>query len=151
MAYKISKMELWSAALEDRPGGLAEKLEPLAAAGADLPFILARRQSHQPGKGVVYVGGIKGAKATKAATAAGFTKPADMAALQVHGPSKAGAAAVIMRALADGGVNVRGMSAVAIGRNGVVNLAFDSTADADNAAKLIKSAGAKPKAKAKKK
>jgi hypothetical protein len=46
---------LWAAMLQDRVGGLAGKLAPLAAAGANLEFIIARRAPEQPGRGVVFV------------------------------------------------------------------------------------------------
>lgn len=43
MALKVSKAEVWSAAVDDRVGGMADRLEPLAGAGADFEFVLARR------------------------------------------------------------------------------------------------------------
>ena len=49
MAYQITKEDVWSGDVADRPGGLAEKLEPLANAGVDLGFMISRRAPDLPG------------------------------------------------------------------------------------------------------
>jgi len=41
-------------------------------------------------------------------------------------------------ALAGAGINLRGISAAALGRRAVSYFAFDSTADADNAMRVLK-------------
>ena len=62
---KITRAVIWAAHIEDRPGGLAEKLEALAQAGANLDFILARRAPESPGMGVVFVAPLKGERQLK--------------------------------------------------------------------------------------
>jgi len=65
--------------------------KPLADAAVDLSFLIARRYSHLPGKGVVYLGGVSGVKAVmKAAETAGLQKTTDLVALRVEGPKHAG-------------------------------------------------------------
>ncbi|MCK7577089.1 MAG: hypothetical protein MZV65_15495 [Chromatiales bacterium] len=49
------RVEVWAASIEDKPGSLATILAGLREAGADLNFILARREPDQPGQSVVYV------------------------------------------------------------------------------------------------
>jgi hypothetical protein len=44
------------------------------------------------------------------------------------------------RALAAAGINLRGVSAAALGRRTVTYFAFDSAADADNAVRVLKKA-----------
>ncbi|HKB05594.1 MAG TPA: ACT domain-containing protein [Gemmataceae bacterium] len=141
MAYDVTKVEVWTRELDDRAGSLAAALEPLANAGVDLVFMIARRYSHLPGKGVVFVGGITGAKATKAAEAAGFKKSTDLAGLRVEGPNKPGDAHRVASLLAQAGINLRGVSASVIGSKYVLIMAFDSAADADKAAAVLKGAG----------
>ena len=145
MAYTVSKVEIWTGEIEDQVGGLAGKLEPLANAGADLEVVIARRQPDRPGKGVVFVGPVPGAKARQAATAAGLSKAGNMAALRVEGPNKAGAGYRLTRALADSGLNLRGLSAAVLGSKFVAYLAFDSDGDADKASRLLRAAGSKRK------
>ena len=143
MPQAVKKLAVWTGEIDDRVGGLASKLEPLARAGVDLQFLVARRQPHLPGRGVVFLSGISGAKGSKAAAAAGLTKAGDVVALRVEGPNKAGAASQIMRRLADAGINLRGVSAGVMGKKFQLFLAFDNAADADKAARSLRAAGGK--------
>jgi len=43
MKFKITRAEMWKATIDDRPGGAASVLDPVARAGANLEFALARR------------------------------------------------------------------------------------------------------------
>jgi hypothetical protein len=141
MPFTISKVDVWTCAIDDTAGSLAAVLEPLATAKVDLTFLIARRRTLVPGKGVVFLGGIKGAKGTKAAAAAGLTKATDITGLRVEGPNKAGDCHRVTRLLADAGINLRGVSASVIGKKYVLILAFDGEDDATKATKLLRSAG----------
>jgi hypothetical protein len=143
MPYEVKKLDVWTGEIDDKVGGLASKLEPLAQVGVDLQFLVGRRQPHLPGRGVVFLSGISGAKGTKAAAAAGLAKAGDVVALRVEGPNKAGAASQIMRRLADAGINLRGVSAGVMGKKFQLFLAFDNAADADKAARSLRAAGGK--------
>jgi hypothetical protein len=138
MALKVSRVDTWAATIEDRPGGLARKLEALAAGGANLEMVIARRTHDKPGMGVVFVAPIKGARATRAAAAAGFAKAASLHSLRAEGPDRPGLGAAITRALAEAGINLRGLTAAAIGRKCVVYLAIDAAEDAARAAGILR-------------
>jgi predicted amino acid-binding ACT domain protein len=60
--------------------------------------------------------------------------------VRVEGPDRAGLGAKMSDALAGAGINVRGISAAAIGRRGVTYFAFDSAEDSDAAVRLLKKA-----------
>jgi hypothetical protein len=138
MTLKVSRTDTWAAAIDDRPGGLGDKLTALAAAGANLEFIIARRAPEQRGRGVVFVTPLKGAKQTKAAKAAGFQKTGSLHTLRVQGPDRPGTGAKLTRALAQAGINLRGFSAAALGRQYVAHLALDTAADAAKVAAALK-------------
>ena len=138
MALKVTRVDVWAASIEDRPGGLAGKLAPLAEAGAQLEFVIARRASERPGTGVVFVTPLKGAAQIGAAKKAGFEKTESLHSLRVEGPDQPGLGAKMTQALAQAGINLRGLSAAAIGPRCVVHLALDSTADATKASRLLK-------------
>jgi len=140
MALKATKAEIWVATIEDRAGGAAEKLEALANGGANLEMLLARR-TDQPGQGVMFVTPVKGAKAVKAAQAAGFGKPENIHSVRIEGGDKPGLGAKIARALGDAGISFRGVSAVAIGRNFISYIACDSAEDATRALSALKKVG----------
>jgi hypothetical protein len=143
MAYSVKKIEVWTGDISDRVGGLAAKLASLAEAKADLTFVVARRQPHQPGMGVVFLGPIKGSKQSEAARAAGLSPAPNLTALQVEGANKPGECYRLAKVIADGGINLRGLSAETIGSKFAVTMAFDNEQDADQAVKLVRSAGSK--------
>jgi hypothetical protein len=140
MPYSIRKVDVWVAEIDDRPGGLAEKLEALAKAGANLEFIISRRAPDKPGKGVVFLTPIRGTKQTRAATEAGFGTTDSLHSLRVEGPDRPGLGIKMTGALADAGINLRGLSAAALGRKSVCYFAFDSAVDAATAVKLLRKA-----------
>ena len=115
-----------------------EAVATVAEAGANFDFVLARRTPERPGDGILFVAPVKGAKAAKAAQAAGFAKPGDIHPLRIEGADKAGSMAAIARALADAGISFRGLSAAAIGRKFVAYLALDSAEAAAKAASVIR-------------
>lgn len=138
MPLKVQKVDTWAAPLKDKPGGLAEKLDVLAKAGADLEFVVARRAPDKPGKGVLFVTPIKGAGAIRAARAAGFKKSNHLHTVRLEGADKLGAGSRITRALADKGVNLRGLSGAAFNKKIVAYLALDSAADAAKAIRVLR-------------
>jgi hypothetical protein len=138
MKLKVSRTDTWATVIDDRPGGLADKLAALAAAGANLELIVARRAPEQRGSGVVFVTPLKGAKQIKAAEAAGFQKTKSLHSLRVEGADKPGMGAKLSRALAEAGINLRGLSAAALGKRYVSHLALDTAKDAAKAAAVLK-------------
>jgi hypothetical protein len=138
MKLNVSRRDTWAAVIDDRPGGLADKLAALAAAGANLELIIARRAPEQRGSGVVFVTPLKGAKQIKAAEAAGFQSTDSLHTLRVEGPDKPGMGVKLTNALAEAGINLRGLSAAALGKRYVSYLALDTVADATKAAAVLK-------------
>jgi hypothetical protein len=135
---QVERMDTWAASLEDQPGTLATKLEALAKAGVNLEFIIARRTPEKAGSGVVFVIPIKGAAAARAAKAAGFEKTEVLNTVRVEGTHKPGQGALLTRALAGQDINLRGLSAAAIGQKFVAYLALDSVEDAKKAMGILK-------------
>jgi hypothetical protein len=140
MPYSVKKVEVWAGEVADRPGGLAEKMDALSGSGANFEFMIARRAPDKPGTGVVFVTPIRGAKQKRAAQGAGFATSGSLHSVRVEGPDKAGLGAKMAQALAEAGINMRGVSAAALGRRSVGYFAFDSVADADNAVRVLKKA-----------
>jgi hypothetical protein len=138
MGLKATRNEVWIATIEDQAGGAAPVLEALAQSKINLEMVFARRLPEQPGKGMLIVGPIKGAKAQKAALAAGVAKTGAMHGVRVEGGHRPGLGAGITRALGDAGISFRGISAHAIGRKFVCNIALDTPEDAERAVKLLK-------------
>jgi hypothetical protein len=140
MAYTIKKVEVWAGEIADRPGGLASTLAAMQAAGSNIEFVVARRAAEKPGTGVVFVTPIRGAKQKAAAQQAGLSTSEGLHSVRVEGPDRAGLGAKMTDALGAAGINLRGISAAALGRRAVSYFAFDSAADADNAVRILKKA-----------
>lgn len=138
MAYTVKKVEVWAGEIADRPGGLASTLSALQAAGSNIEFVVARRAAEKPGTGVVFVTPIKGARQKAAAQQAGLSTSEGLHSVRVEGPDRAGLGAKMTDALGSAGINLRGISAAALGRRAVSYFAFDSGADADNAIRILK-------------
>ncbi len=137
MALKVERVDTWAASIEDRPGGLAAKLGALAGAGVNLEFVIARRAPDRAGSGVVFVTPVKGAAAVRAARRAGFEKTASLHTLRIEGPDKQGKGARLTQALAEAGLNLRGLSGAAIRKRFVTHIALDTAADAAKAARVL--------------
>ena len=140
MAVQITKADVWAGEIVDQPGGLAEKLEAIAKAGGNLEFVVARRQPDIPGTGVVFVAPLKGAAQVRVAKQIGLSKTDSLHSLRLEAPDRPGLGAKITRVVADAGVNLRGLSAAALGRRSVVYFAFDTQADAKKASQALKKA-----------
>jgi hypothetical protein len=138
MKLKVNRTDTWAATITDRPGGLADKLAALAAAGVNLEVIIARRAPEHRGSGVVFVTPVKGAKQVKAAKSAGFRKTGSLHSLRIEGPDQPGMGAKLTRALAQAGINLRGLSAAAFGKRHVTHLALDTAQEAAKAAAVLK-------------
>ena len=140
MAYSVKKVDVWAGEIADRPGGLASTLAAMTKAGANIEFVVARRAPDKPGTGVVFMTPIKGAKQKTAAQQAGLGTSESLHSVRIEGPDKAGLGAKLTDALAAAGINLRGISAAALGRRAVSYLAFDSAADSDTAVRILKKA-----------
>jgi hypothetical protein len=138
MAYSVKKVDVWAGDVADRPGGLAAAIAALSRAGANLEFLIARRAPDKPGTGVVFVTPIRGAKQKAAAQGAGLSLSDSLHSVRVEGPDRAGLGAKMTDALADAGINLRGVSGAAVGRRAVTYFGFDSAADADTAVRTLK-------------
>lgn len=138
MAIKVSRNEVWTATIDDRAGGAADALDSLARAKVNLEMVFARRTPENPGKGLLIVGPIRGAKAVKAAQAAGISRSETMHGVRIEGGDKPGLGAQITRALGDAGISFRGLLANAIGKKFISFIALDSADDAARAVALLK-------------
>ncbi|MGO9587085.1 MAG: amino acid-binding protein [Limisphaerales bacterium] len=136
---KAQRVDTWAVSIADKPGALAAKLKALSAAGVNLEFLIARRAPEKPRAGVIFVTPIKGAKQCGAAGAAGFKKARNLHTVRVEGSDKRGQGAQLAQALAAKGLNLRGLSAAAIGKKFICHIAVDKGADAAKVMRVVKS------------
>ncbi len=140
MAYEITQEEVWAGTIEDRAGGLAEKLEAVSGVGVNLEFMIARRAPEEPGTGVVFMAPIRGEESTRAARQAGLSQWTSTRTLRIEGPDRPGLGALITSTVASEDINMRGFSGAMLADRSVFYLAFDSAADADKATEALTNA-----------
>ena len=138
MALKATKAEVWAVSIDDRAGGVADRLEPLAKAGANFEMVFARRTPENPGKGMLFVTPVRGAKVIRAAREAGMGSPQSIHSVRIEGSDQQGLGAKIARTLGQAGVSFRGISGIAIGRKFVSYVACDSAEDQAKAIAALK-------------
>ncbi len=129
MDLLVQKEEVWAASIEDKPGALGEVLSALADAGADLDFVIVRRAPEKPGTGVIFVTPLRGDREWSAAANLGFSVTSRLHSVRVEGPNKKGIVAAMAKAIGKAGINLRGMSAAAIGTQFVAHFGVDSAED----------------------
>jgi len=100
--------------------------------------VLARRAPETPGRGVVFVSPVRGVRRAAAAKKAGFRKSRSVCGLRVEGPDRPGLGAKLTGALAEAGINLRGLSAGVIGRRFVLHVALDRPGDAGKAKRALR-------------
>ena len=131
----VEHVDVWAAAIEDKPGQLAHLLTELREAGADLQFIIARRA--ESGKGVVFVTPLRGDREIAAAAQVGFNVAHTLHSVRIMGHDRPGVAAEVTQKLADGGINLRGFSLSVIGRLYLAYAAVDSLDDANKVIEIL--------------
>jgi hypothetical protein len=112
MDLLVGQVDVWAASIQDRPGALAGVLAALRDVGADLHFIIARRTLEALGKGVMFVTPLRGDQEIAAAAQVGFNVTQSLHSVRVTGTNRRGIAAELTQKLADGGINLRGFSAL---------------------------------------
>ncbi len=136
----VDSVDVWAASVKDKPGRLARVLAGLSEAGADLDFIIARRAPEKPGTGVVFVTPLRGDREVSAAATLGFNLTNSIHSVRIEGDNKPGVTAELTQKLAAEGLNLRGLSAAAIGPRFILYIGLDTAEDAAKAADILRNA-----------
>ena len=142
MALTVKEITLWRREIQNRPGMLAEVLDPLADARTDLTVLMAYRFPGDETRGAVELFPVSGKKATAAAKEAGLT-PADIPAVLVQGTNRPGVGFATTRAIADAGINLAFLVAHVIGSRFAAVYGFDSESDRRKAVSLLRKGASK--------
>ena len=138
MAFEINTVDVWTCEIEDRPGALADKLEALQRAGANLEFAILRPSSDiLSSTGLLFVAPVVGREQIRAAAESGLEKNASLHALRIAGADQPGLVAGIARTLADARINITALWAAAIGGSSALYVRVESGADAKRAAQIL--------------
>ena len=137
MELLVERVDVWAAPIQDRPGTVAALMKTLHKAGADLSFVIARRAPDKPGTGVVFVTPLRGEQEIRAASEAGFNVTNSLHSIRIMGQDKAGILAELAQALAEGGINLRGLTASVVGSQFVAYVGVDSLEEVNHAMHVL--------------
>ena len=137
MAVRVKRITLWRREGENKPGLLAETLEPLADAGADLQVVMGYRYPGRETAAAIELYPVTKKKTVTAAESAELSQY-PMPTLLVRGANKPGLGGAIGRVLADAGINVAFLMAQVIGKKYSAVIGFDKEEDAQRAETLIR-------------
>ena len=140
MDMLVDRVDVWTASIADKPGGLSRTLKGVYEAGADLDFVIARRAPDTPGTGAVFLTPIRGDREIEAASTLGFNLASSVDSVRVEGDNVPGAAVNIADVITNADINIRSFSAAVIGPRYIAYIGFDSSSDADRAAKVLQEA-----------
>src|SRR5215471_11833452 len=105
MPVTVKSISLWRKEAENKTGLLAQTLEPLAGAGADLGVVMGYRLPGSEAKAAIEIYPVSGRKMTAAASGAGLAD-AGIPTILVEGDNKPGLAHKIAQTIADAGVDM---------------------------------------------
>jgi hypothetical protein len=142
MAVSVKKAILWRGEVDNHPGMLANTLQPLSEAGADLQVVMAYRYHGGENKAAIELYPVSGKKAAAAAQTAGLA-PSSISTLLVEGDNRPGLGHAIAKAVGDAGINMSFVMAQVVGRRYSAVFGFENEPDASKAATLIKRATAR--------
>jgi predicted amino acid-binding ACT domain protein len=141
MSFKMQRVHVYHAEVEDKPGGIAAKLKPLAEAGAHLEYVYSQRSVGKAGMGDLYVAPLKTSAEIAAAKSAGLHEVGEPIVMRVEGDDKSGLGGRLTQAWEMAGINLHGLVMSVIGGRFVGYATFDSVADANKAATLLAELG----------
>lgn len=137
MNLLVERVDVWAAALPDKPGALAAVLAALRDAGANLQFVISRRSAEKRGSAVVFVTPLESDREIAAAATLGFNVTQRLHSVRIFGEDRPGVAAELTQRLADAGINLRGFSASVIGKRFAAYVGLDSIEDTIKALEVL--------------
>jgi len=141
MSFKMQRVHVYHAEVEDKPGGIASKLKMLAESGAHLEYVYSQRSLSKPGVGDLYVAPLQGSAQTTAAKAVGLHEVPEPIVMRVEGDDKSGLGGRLTQAWEIAGINLHGLVMSAVGGKFIGYATFDTVADANRAATILAELG----------
>ena len=141
MSFKMQRVHLFHAEVEDKQGGVSSKLKKLAEAGAHLEYVYSQRSATRSGMGDLYVAPLHGNGEVAAARSAGMHEVSEPIVMRVEGDDKAGLSGRLTQAWEMAGINLHGLVMSVIGGKFVGYATFDTVSDANRAATILAELG----------
>src|SRR3954454_25193092 len=141
MSFKMQRVHVFHAEVDDKPGGISGKLKKLAEAGAHLEYVYSQRSMSKEGFGDLYVAPLHGSNELSAAKMSGMHEVSEPIVMRVEGDDRAGLSGRLTQAWEMAGINLHGMVMAAVGGKFIGYVTFDTVSDANKAAAILAELG----------
>jgi predicted amino acid-binding ACT domain protein len=141
MSFKMQRVPIYHAEVDDKPGGIAAKLKKLAEAGAHLEYVYSQRSLSKPGVGDLYVAPLHGVGEVNAAKGVGLHEVSEPIVMRVEGDDKAGLSGRLTQSWEMAGINLHGLVMSVLNGKFVGYVTFDTPTDANRAATILAELG----------
>lgn len=141
MSFKMQRVHVYHAEVEDKPGGISSRLKKLAEAGAHLEYVYSQRSVSKAGVGDLYVAPLQGNGELAAARAAGLHEVSEPIVMRVEGDDKSGLSGRLTQAWELAGINLHGLVMSVVGGKFIGYVTFDTVVDANTAATILAELG----------
>jgi hypothetical protein len=141
MSFKMQRVHVYHAEVEDKPGGISSRLKKLAEAGAHLEYVYSQRSDKKKGMGDLYVAPLHGTNELAAARDAGMHEVSEPIVMRVEGDDRAGLGGRLTQAWEMAGINRHGLVMSVVNGRFVGYATFDTVADANKAATILAELG----------
>ncbi len=141
MSFKMQRVHVYYAEVEDKPGGIAAKLKTLAEAGAHLEYVYSQRSATKAGIGELYVAPLSSTNELKAAKEAGLREVQEPVVMRVEGDDTAGLSGKLTQAWELAGLNLHGLVMSVLNGRFVGYITFDTPIDGNKAATILAELG----------
>ena len=141
MSFKMQRVHVYHAEVEDKPGGIAARLKSLAEAGAHLEYVYSQRSATKAGIGDLYVAPLTGQSELNAAKQAGMHEVQEPIVMRVEGDDARGLSGKLTQAWEMAGINLHGLVMSVLQGRFVGYATFDTVADGNKAATILAELG----------
>lgn len=141
MSFKMQRVHVYHTEVKDEPGGIADKLKPLAEVGAQLEYVYSQRSASRPGYGDLYVAPLTTQVHINTARDVGLHEAQEPIVMRVEGDDKSGLAGKLTVAWETAGINLHGMVMSVHNGKFVGYVTFDSVNDGNRAATILAELG----------
>ena len=138
--FKMQRVHIFQADVEDKPGGTAAKLKALAAAGAHLEYVTSER-SGKPGVGHLLVAPRQVKGEMELVKQTGFHEVQEPIVMRFEGDDTSGLGSRVTLAWESAGINLHGLTMAVVAGKFVGYATFDQADDANKAAVLLSEMG----------
>ncbi len=138
MPYEVARVPIWVTQVDDQPGALLDKLAALRTAGINLESAVIRPTAPLSGEVVLFIAPMEIELGATVLRDAGLRRCETVHAVRIAGPDRLGLLAEMTAVLDQAGLQVAGLTSVAIGDRSVHHLRLESAADADRALDVLR-------------